>query len=1065
MGNDLSDRLLDRSSGHPSDLPNGITFVRSLRGHTDYVGRIAWSRDGRLLASPSADQTIRLWDSETGECLRTLTGHSDVVFAVAFDPSGQALASAGLDDCVMLWSTATGMRRRLLGKHRNGAFTVAFDPADRLLVSGGNDGSIKVWNPASGSLLYSLNGHAGSVNSVAFVSPDQRLASGSLDQTVGRWNVSEASWLEPMRGHQSSILTIAVAPNTKIVASGSQDKTIRLWDFATGQLIREIEGHTAMLQSVAFSPDGELMASKACDGTLRLWKTTPGACLATIVEPTDPRNWAPGIAFHPTLPIFATVGSDRDRPKEERDRDIHIYAFDRHKLLAAVEQPVTYCSAKIVLVGDSGVGKTGLGWRLARGEFREHASTHGQQFWRLEQVDRIRSDGAQCEAVLWDLAGQPDYRLIHALFVDDADLALVLFDPTRHDDPLHGADYWLKQLQQRGNGGDVPNDFRPDETARAGRKTCATVLVAARCDRGDGWLTSDQLRAFCERRGVAAYHATSALTNRGVTELIDRMKTLIPWEEKPATVTTDTFKKIKDFVLALKVDNTAPSKTLTPAELRHYLASRNPEWRFSDDEVMAAVGHLANHGYVTRLTTSRGEPRILLAPELLNNLAASFVLEARRNEKGLGALEEKRLLAGDYRFPELADLPDGERAILIDAAEALFLSRNVCFRETDPLTSTAYLVFPELINLTKPAFEDEGPIDYGMSYSVSGAVETVYASLVVLLGYTNTFTRRDQWRDHARYEVGNGLLCGFRRESMGEGQVDFVLYFGKAVSAPVRMLFQSLIENFLARRNVTVTRYSPVQCSQGHAINRAVIREQSVSGARVVFCNRCGEEITLASPDRTVRVGQPVADDVETQRTAADRRSRFEQASFRLKTFAMNQPIAPPDCFISYAWGIREHEQWVERRLATDLLNAGIKVILDRWEARIGASLPRFTERIAKCGRIVVVGTPEYKRKYENEEPVYGSMVAAECDLIGQRMIGSEASKRSVLPILLAGAEALSFPPLLHGRVYADFRKSDAYFNSVLDLLLSLYDIAPTQQIAIDLRELVGRSDGLQHGD
>jgi len=1047
-------------------LPDGITLVRSLRGHTDYVGRIAWSPDGRLLASPSADQTIRLWDSETGECLRTLTGHSDVVYAVAFDPSGQGLASAGLDECVMLWSTAAFHWRRLLGKHRNGAFTVAFDTANRFLVSGGNDGSIKVWNPASGGLLYSLNGHAGSVNSVAFASPDQRLASGSLDRTVGRWNVSEASWLEPMRGHQSSILTIAAAPSAGIVASGSQDKTIRLWDFATGRLIREIEGHTGMLQSVAFSPDGELIASKSSDGTIRLWKTTTGACLATILEPTDSGNWAPGIAFHPTLPMFATVGSDPDRPQEENDRDIHIYAFDHHRLLAEpVAQPVTYCSAKIVLVGDSGVGKTGLGWRLAKGEFREHASTHGQQFWRLEQVDRIRNDGARCEAVLWDLAGQPDYRLIHALFVDDADLALVLFDPTRHDDPLHGVEYWLKQLHRSGGVGAVANDPRPDEMALAGRKTCPTVLVAARCDRGEGWLTPDQLQAFCQRRGIVSYHATSALTNRGVEELIDRMKTLIPWEEKPATVTTDTFKKIKDFVLALKIDREAPSMTLTPAELSRYLASRDPAWHFSDAEVMAAVGHLANHGYVTRLTTSRGEARILLAPELLNNLAASFVLEARRNERGLGALEEKRLLAGDYRFPELANLPDAERAILIDAAEALFLGRNVCFRETDPLTSIAYLVFPELINLTKPALEDEGPIEYGMSYTVSGAVENVYASLVVLLGYTHTFTRRDQWRDHARYEVGNGLLCGFRRESMGEGQVDFVLYFGQAVSAPVRMLFQSLIENFLARRNVTVTRYSPVHCSRGHAINRAVIREQSASGATFVFCNRCGDQIALASHDRTVRLTQPVADDVETQSTEADWRSRFEQVSFRLKTFAMTQPIAPPDCFISYAWGIREHEQWVERRLATDLLNAGITVILDRWEARIGASLPRLTERIADCRRIIVVGTPEYKRKYHNDDPMHGSMVAAECDLIGQRMIGSEESKRSVLPILLAGTEDSAFPPLLHGRVYADFRESGAYFDSVLDLLLSLYEIAPTQQIAKDLRELLGRPDGLQHGD
>src|SRR5262249_6287976 len=89
-----------------------------------------------------------------------------------------------------------------------------------------------------------------------------------------------------------------------------------------------------------------------------------------------------------------------------------------------------------LLVGDSGVGKTGLGWRLAHRAYKEQDSTHGQQFWVLDQWKHRRGDGAECEAVLWDLAGQPDYRLIHTLFLDDADLALVLFNPANRQEPL-----------------------------------------------------------------------------------------------------------------------------------------------------------------------------------------------------------------------------------------------------------------------------------------------------------------------------------------------------------------------------------------------------------------------------------------------------------------------------------------------------------------------------------------------------------------------------------------------------------------------------------------------------
>ena len=369
----------------------------------------------------------------------------------------------------------------------------------------------------------------------------------------------------------------------------------------------------------------------------------------------------------------------------------------------------------------------------------------------LDRLNASRRDGARCEAVLWDLAGQPDYRLIHALFLDDADLALVLFDPTDSRDPLHGVEFWLKQLK-------VGQPSRRSESGNS-RDACRTVLVAARADRGTATLTREELDAYCHQRGIPPYISTSAKEGEGMEELIARMQALIPWDEKPATVTTDTFKRVKDHVLALKENREEKQVIVSPQALRQRLMATDADWQFSDAELMTAVGHLENHGYVKRLRTSKGETRILLAPELLNNLAASFVLEARRNEKGLGSLEEKRLLAGEYPFRELEGLSPGEREVLLDSAALLFLEHHVCFRETDPLSSQSYLVFPDLINLKKPAVDEEQPINEGVAYTVNGAVENVYASLVVLLGYTHTFTRTDQWRNQARYEVGDGSSC------------------------------------------------------------------------------------------------------------------------------------------------------------------------------------------------------------------------------------------------------------------------------------------------------------------
>ena len=133
-------------------------------------------------------------------------------------------------------------------------------------------------------------------------------------------------------------------------------------------------------------------------------------------------------------------------------------------------------------------------------------------------------------------------------------------------------------------------------------------------------MTEDELKAFCDRHDITGPMATSASTGEGVPELIERMKSMIPWEDKPATVTTQTFKRIKDYVLGLKEkseDASDGQRIVTSEELRQLLEATDSNWQFSDDEMLTAVGHLENYGYVRRLRTSKGEQRILLEMELV----------------------------------------------------------------------------------------------------------------------------------------------------------------------------------------------------------------------------------------------------------------------------------------------------------------------------------------------------------------------------------------------------------------------------------------------------------------
>jgi len=383
---------------------------------------------------------------------------------------------------------------------------------------------------------------------------------------------------------------MAWSPDGEYLAS-SDDKTIHLWDAASGKALQVLEGHAGPINYVDFSANGRWLVSKSGDNTIRLWRCDTWAYVSVLEEPAS-EFWPPGLAFHPRLPVLATLG--------EEDTIIRIWELDEALLLGQAQESVHYTTAKLVLVGDSGVGKTGLGWRLAHGEFKEHASTHGQQFWPLKQLGLKRKDGTECEAVLWELAGQHVYRQIHSIFLENVAAALVLFDPGNRQEPLKGVQFWLEQL--KGNGQLPP-----------------AVLIGARSDRGAPALSQQELDQFCQRYGIrGGYISTSASSGEGLEALLEMLKAQIPWDEMTATVTTVTFKRIRDYVLALKEKPDREGVLLSPLALREQLQATDRDWRFTDAEMMTAVGHLETHGYVAVLRSSAG------AQSFRNCLSSSF---------------------------------------------------------------------------------------------------------------------------------------------------------------------------------------------------------------------------------------------------------------------------------------------------------------------------------------------------------------------------------------------------------------------------------------------------------
>jgi WD40 repeat protein/energy-coupling factor transporter ATP-binding protein EcfA2 len=304
---------------HPSDEARhamlataSLPAIAVLRGHTDDVFSVAFSPDGKILATGSGDNSVWLWDVTTHRSIGSpLTGHTGRVHSVVFSPSGKTLATGSGDKSVRLWDLAS---HRQLGSpltgHTDFVDSVAFSPDGRILVSGSWDKSVRVWDVANHRQVGSpLTGHTDGVNSVKFSPDGTTIASSSDDHSMRLWDLASHRQLgSPLTGHTDFVDSVAFSPDGRTLASGSGDKSVRAWDVASHRQIGSpLTGHTDAVQSVAFSPDGTL-ASGSRDGSVRLWHVASHRQVGPPL--TGHTDWVDSVAFSPDGTTLASGSAD-----------------------------------------------------------------------------------------------------------------------------------------------------------------------------------------------------------------------------------------------------------------------------------------------------------------------------------------------------------------------------------------------------------------------------------------------------------------------------------------------------------------------------------------------------------------------------------------------------------------------------------------------------------------------------------------------------------------------------------------------------------------------------------
>ena len=913
--------------------------------------------------------------------------------------------------------------------------SIAWSPDSKKIAIGSDDGIIRIWDVEDLKIhnteakkrhdreisklqdakfrerrdreiskpLIEYEGHSGDINTLTWSSNGTMLASGSDDHTICLWNTVTDELIYTFIEHTGSINYVVWSPNGKILASASSDKTIRIWNIEERNLLSTIIGHSDAITYVTFSHDSSLLASKSLDGTVCLWRADTSNLLTTLNEPFLSYGRYSGLAFHPHALLLANAGGE--------DPIIHIWQINPNAFTDI--PPIQYTNAKVVLVGDSGMGKTGLGMVLTNHLFERTDSTHSRNVWPFDyhQVELPTGQKEIHETFLWDLAGQLGYRLTHQLHLKNTDLAVIVFDRLSEADPFLGIHYWDRALRSA----------RQTQTPQ--ESSTKIFLVAARIDRGRKGVSQQRMDRLLHdlQLDKGHYFETSAKDGRGVIELSEAIKKAIDWKALQKVSFTPHFQNIKKFLLALK-ENSWQMETIENL-YRAFLSSpffdsvgeKDLRYQFT-----VCLNLLEAQGLIQQLNFGN---YVLLQPELLDYYASALVAAVEDEPDDVGSIAEYKVRSRDFFIPDDNRLKDDQQEEnLLNAVIEHLVRHDIILREST--NEGLYLIFPS--QSTRELQDDTTLGEKFATFHFKGAVLNIYTTLVVSLSGCGFFKKEELWRGIATfiyacdpfYTATSGRYAIFLHDN-GKGDGELVLYFAESEETnnqqqktDMRSSFESFVLQHLQSHALSesVRRQDIVRCSKcRRSFEQSAIQHRRESGKSTIRCQFCDVDISLFSD--TLQLNSLQQSVVNEMVNAADSKRKEELEYIHERDRLRKQSKekirrGEYDVFLCYNY----EDKPVVKKIGEQLKDKGYAPWLDVWDLIPGRPRqPQVQKQIENIrSAAVFIGKNGIAPWHEIEiEALLRQFVKRDCPVIPTLL--EDASQEPVLPPFLGGMEWVKF--------------------------------------------------------